>query len=206
MILYKVHDYDLVKYYVSLRDKKLNNPNISFAYMMKGLLKDYVSGNNPIAVPIKTYTAEDIPSKIIVRFTLDTRYDKAEIELIENIRDRQINSFLKSLLRRSLDTYGLRCYYADDYAPDSELGMQKAAERRIKKEKKFKAVETEFVQKIKKDKPKPAPKKPTEPKEKYEESESISDESYEEVVDGEDTEENTEGDFDFIKAIGNINF
>jgi hypothetical protein len=193
MVLYKMHDYDLVKYYVSLKDHKLKNPAISFASVMRKLITDYVSGEEMSAPKINTFSAEQMPSKIIVRFKLDVKTDKKAIELIEHIRDRQINSFLKSLLRRCLDLDGLRCYYQEDYAPDSELGLQKAADRKEKQKKKYEKVEETFIRELREEKP----------------ARVMSFEKADPVAENETEPEQVEdvgtGTFDFIGSIGNIN-
>lgn len=145
--IYKMHDYDLVKYCVSLKDKSLNNPKTSIASVIKEALNSYILGVEYSAPEISTYTSEDgksLPSKINIRITLDPKEDAKTIELIENIKDRQINSFIKSLLRRSMLTNGLRCYYSKDYTPESELGVKK----KIAKEKKIEEKSRKLIGKI----------------------------------------------------------
>lgn len=115
MVLYKMHDYDLVAYACSLKDKTLGNPKISFYSVVKGLLNQYAKGEVFTAPRIKKFTEKKLPSKVTIRFTLDEKADKELIELFDNIRDRQKNSFLKSLVRRNLNLDGLTCYFKDDF-------------------------------------------------------------------------------------------
>lgn len=115
MVLYKMHDYDLVAYAWSLRDKTLGNAKISFYSVVKGLLNQYIGKGNFTPPKIKNYTKKALPSKITVRFTLDKKEDAELIELFENIKDRQKNSFLKSLVRRNLNLDGLACYFEESF-------------------------------------------------------------------------------------------
>lgn len=207
-----MHDYDLVKYYVSLKDKKLNNPNVRFASVMRHLFLEYLSGEVSSAPEITTFTSENMPSKIITRFWLDKEKDKEAIEFLKSIKDRQINSFLKSLLRRSLDIDGLRCYYSEDYSADSELGRIKSRDRETKKKRRIKSAENELLQRINEDvltsednTEKSQPIKPNVTK-KTNDSD-ISPKKEPDISDTTVKEDQSSsfGGFDFFGAIGNIN-
>ncbi len=180
--IYKMHDYDLVKYCVSLKDKSLNNPKTSIASVIKEALNCYISGVEYSAPDISNYSSEDgksLPSKINVRITLDYDEDAKVIELIENIKERQINSFIKSLLRRSMMTNGLRCYYSKDYIPASELGVKK-------KSVKEKPIEEKVRKKIDKITEKAAVQKET-------------------IVESKSEEDSLSDGFDFWSTLGPVN-
>lgn len=111
MVIYKMHDYDLMEYDASLRNKNLGNAKISFAGVMKGILENYVRGT-PFKVPqIKQYSDDKLCSKRYIRFTLDEKTDADIIKVLDSVKSRQINSFLKNLLRRYLEIDGMRCYF-----------------------------------------------------------------------------------------------
>ena len=179
MVLYKMHDYDLVAYACSLKDKSLGNPKISFYSVVKGLLNQYVKGDTFTAPHIKKFTEKSLPSKVVIRFTLDKEKDKELIELFNNIRERQKNSFLKSLVRRNLNLDGLSCYYVDGY-DYSKFKTNKLTEppKPIKKKPELKVQKEEVVEEVK------------EPVKKLAETLEFKPEST---------------GFDFFGAIGNIN-
>ena len=149
--------------------------------------------------------------------SFDDKKDEDIVDLINNIRPRQINSFLKSLLRRSLDLNGLRCYFGDDYTPDSELGKQKAADREKRRSKRYKDAEFTLIESINKDKPevdqepeepkpKPEIKKQDKPKMGKTATPPVSEENTTEVESEAETEEqnsNSNG-FNLFQAMRNI--
>ncbi len=114
-VLYKVHDYDLVAYAWSLKDRSLGNAKISLHSVVRGLLNQYVKGEPFKAPRIKRFTNKSLPSKITLKYMLDPEDDKELIELFDGIKPRQRNSFIKSLLRRNLNEDGLSCYFLEDF-------------------------------------------------------------------------------------------
>lgn len=190
MVLYKTHDYDLVSYYMSLKDRSLGNARISFYSVVKGLLNQYVNGEPFKAPKIKRFTEKSLPSKITVRFTLDRENDKEVIKLIENLKERQINSFLKSLVRRNLNTDGLICYLVDKDMLNAKTGAKKRTSAKTQKTSNRQTVKKKPVAPVKmgtvllesdyKPNSIPEPKPEPEPEE-------------------------AESSFDFFGALGNIN-
>lgn len=109
--IYSRHDYDLMMYYLSLRSCE-GAGNREFSKITKTVLRDYVSGNKT-KIPIVTTQADIVPKgSIKTRFTLDDEEDKEIIELLHHVYKRQMNSFIKNLLRFRIADNQLNSYFA----------------------------------------------------------------------------------------------
>lgn len=128
IVIYKMHDYDLVRYASSLRDKSLNNPTRPFVWMIRDCLEAYAKGED-FSFPDIVYTNNNLPSKMCFRFKLGDKRDKELLELIEKIKERQINSFCKNAIRRYMPIELLRGYWSDDNGkkPVSGVNTRKKA-------------------------------------------------------------------------------
>ena len=131
MTLYEDRDHDLVMYYLSLKDKTLKNPDTCFTSVIKGVLKKYVRGDEFCSPEIKNFTKQTVrpKHKINIRFELDRKEDFDIIGVIDNIGYRQINSFLKNLLRRDLSFDTLDCYFTKIYRVNSIKGTKKTSKK-----------------------------------------------------------------------------
>lgn len=154
MIIYKVHDYDLLMYACSLKDHSLKNAKISFYSVVKALLNQYVGKQTFVAPKIKNFTRKNLPSKMTVRFTLDESEDKELIELFKAIKPRQRNSFLKNFLRRNLNLEDMDCYFEDGFDVNKLNRIIKKTPVKVETD-----VEIEEVPKEEIHKPEPMPKK-----------------------------------------------
>ena len=122
IVIYKMHDFDLIRYAASLKDKTLGNPTRPFVWLIKDCLEAYAKGED-YSFPDICYTNKTLPSKICIRFKLDPKKDTELIDILKTIKDRQINSFCKNTIRRYMPVELLRGYWSDDTEKKATIGV-----------------------------------------------------------------------------------
>jgi hypothetical protein len=103
LVLYMPHDYDLISYFASVRNKHLDNPHVPNTVIVRKALEAYASGERYTLPPVRECVPyQDCPRKIYIRVPLKGVKDAQAIELIQKIEelDENVrNSFVKTLLR-----------------------------------------------------------------------------------------------------------
>lgn len=108
--IYSRHDHDLMMYYLSLRSCE-GAGNREFSKVIKTVLRDYVRKRKS-QIPIVKTQADIIPKgSLKIRFTLDNEEDADVIKLLRSVYKRQMNSFIKNLLRSRIEESQLESYF-----------------------------------------------------------------------------------------------
>lgn len=114
--IYAVHDYDLMKYCLSLREtnREKRNYRNSVANIIKQVLRAYIREEEYIP-PVVSQCVNTLPKGTIrVNVRLHTEKDADIIDFVGRIRKRQRNSFLKNLLRRYIRDSSVLISYLED--------------------------------------------------------------------------------------------
>lgn len=114
--IYAVHDYDLMKYCLSLRETNCEKRNYrnSVANIIKQVLRAYIREEEYIP-PVVSQCVNILPKGTIrVNVRLHTEKDADIIDFVGRIRKRQRNSFLKNLLRRYIRDSSVLISYLED--------------------------------------------------------------------------------------------
>lgn len=108
--IYSRHDHDLMMYYLSLRSCE-GAGNREFSKVIKTVLRDYVR-KRKFQIPIVKTQTDIIPKgSLKIRFTLDNEEDADVIKLLRSVYKRQMNSFIKNLLRSRVEESQLESYF-----------------------------------------------------------------------------------------------
>lgn len=108
--IYSRHDHDLMMYYLSLRSCE-GAGNREFSKVIKTVLRDYVR-KRKFQIPIVKTQTDIIPKgSLKIRFTLDNEEDADVIKLLRSVYKRQMNSFIKNLLRSRIEESQLESYF-----------------------------------------------------------------------------------------------
>lgn len=104
--IYKIHDYDLMCYYFGKKSE-----NITFAKLIKRLIRDYMNGESLSAPRLLEIERKNFPLKVETNIYFFEPEDADIIAFLNNIIPGQRNGFFKNLLRQSIFTDDLvKCY------------------------------------------------------------------------------------------------
>lgn len=108
--IYSRHDHDLMMYYLSLCSCE-GTGSREFSKVLKTVLRDYARKRKS-QIPIVKTQADIIPKgSLKIRFTLDNKEDADVIKLLRSVYKRQMNSFIKNLLRSRVEESQLESYF-----------------------------------------------------------------------------------------------
>lgn len=108
--IYSRHDHDLMMYYLSLCSCE-GTGSREFSKVLKTVLRDYARKRKS-QIPIVKTQADLIPKgSLKIRFTLDNKEDADVIKLLRSVYKRQMNSFIKNLLRSRVEESQLESYF-----------------------------------------------------------------------------------------------
>lgn len=108
--IYSRHDHDLMMYYLSLCSCE-GTGSREFSKVLKTVLRDYARKRKS-QIPIVKTQADIIPKgSLKIRFTLDNEEDADVIKLLRSVYKRQMNSFIKNLLRSRIEESQLESYF-----------------------------------------------------------------------------------------------
>lgn len=92
MRLYKTHDMDLISIY--------KNRKINFQKFLKECLRNVAAGKRPhYYIPENNITSEDIKHVYQIIFYLDEKEDADIIKFLDDAKNRQTNSLIRSVIR-----------------------------------------------------------------------------------------------------------
>lgn len=95
--LYKIHDYDLLRYYFSKKEE-----NTPFAKIIKQLLQSYLKGELLKAPRILETVERKFPKKIETTILFSEKSEQEMIDFLNTLAPKQRNSFLRNLLRQGI--------------------------------------------------------------------------------------------------------
>ena len=108
--IYSRHDHDLMMYYLSLCSCE-GTGSREFSKVLKTVLRDYARKRKS-QIPIVKTQADIIPKgSLKIRFTLDNKEDADVIKILRSVYKRQMNSFIKNLLRSRVEESQLESYF-----------------------------------------------------------------------------------------------
>lgn len=108
--IYSRHDHDLMMYYLSLCSCD-GTGSREFSKVLKTVLRDYARKRKS-QIPIVKTQADIIPKgSLKIRFTLDNKEDADVIKILRSVYKRQMNSFIKNLLRSRVEGSQLESYF-----------------------------------------------------------------------------------------------
>lgn len=108
--IYSRHDHDLMMYYLSLCSCE-GTGSREFSRVLKTVLRDYARKRKS-QIPIVKTQADIIPKgSLKIRFTLDNKEDVDVIKILRSVYKRQMNSFIKNLLRSRVEESQLESYF-----------------------------------------------------------------------------------------------
>lgn len=108
--IYSSHDHDLMMYYLSLCSCE-GTGSREFSKVLKTVLRDYARKRKS-QIPIVKTQADIIPKgSLKIRFTLDNKEDADVIKILRSVYKRQMNSFIKNLLRSRVEESQLESYF-----------------------------------------------------------------------------------------------
>jgi len=108
--IYSRHDHDLMMYYLSLCSCE-GTGSREFSKVLKTVLRDYARKRKS-QIPIVKTQADIIPKgSLKIRFTLDNKEDADVIKILRSVYKRQMNSFIKNLLRSRVEGSQLESYF-----------------------------------------------------------------------------------------------
>ena len=108
--IYSRHDHDLMMYYLSLCSGE-GTGSREFSKVLKTVLRDYARKRKS-QIPIVKTQADIIPKgSLKIRFTLDNKEDADVIKILRSVYKRQMNSFIKNLLRSRVEESQLESYF-----------------------------------------------------------------------------------------------
>lgn len=108
--IYSRHDHDLMMYYLSLCSCE-GTGSREFSKVIKTVLRDYARKRKS-QIPIVKTQADIIPKgSLKIRFTLDNKEDADVIKILRSVYKRQMNSFIKNLLRSRVEESQLESYF-----------------------------------------------------------------------------------------------
>lgn len=108
--IYSRHDHDLMMYYLSLCSCE-GTGSREFSKVLKTVLRDYARKRKS-QIPIVKTQADIIPKgSLKIRFTLDNKEDADVIKILRSVYKRQMNSFIKNLLRSRVEESQLKSYF-----------------------------------------------------------------------------------------------
>lgn len=108
--IYSRHDHDLMMYYLSLCSCD-GTGSREFSKVLKTVLMDYARKRKS-QIPIVKTQADIIPKgSLKIRFTLDNKEDADVIKILRSVYKRQMNSFIKNLLRSRVEGSQLESYF-----------------------------------------------------------------------------------------------
>lgn len=108
--IYSRHDHDLMMYYLSLCSCE-GTGSREFSKVLKTVLRDYARKRKS-QIPIVKTQADIIPKgSLKIRFTLDNKEDVDVIKILRSVYKRQMNSFIKNLLRSRVEESQLESYF-----------------------------------------------------------------------------------------------
>lgn len=108
--IYSRHDHDLMMYYLSLCSCE-GTGSREFSKVLKTVLMDYARKRKS-QIPIVKTQADIIPKgSLKIRFTLDNKEDADVIKILRSVYKRQMNSFIKNLLRSRVEESQLESYF-----------------------------------------------------------------------------------------------
>ena len=106
--IYSRHDHDLMMYYLSICSCE-GTGSREFSKVLKTVLRDYARKSQ---IPIVKTQADIIPKgSLKIRFTLDNKEDADVIKILRSVYKRQMNSFIKNLLRSRVEESQLESYF-----------------------------------------------------------------------------------------------
>lgn len=111
MKIYQMHDYDLTRYYVSLSNSGESGNQSRLSHIMKELLISHVRGTEYTVPQIEKHSSIEPKNVVRIRFTLDENKEADIISYLKQIKRRQINGFLKNLLRENIGYSLLSGYF-----------------------------------------------------------------------------------------------
>ncbi len=108
--IYSRHDHDLMMYYLSICSCE-GTGSREFSKVLKTVLRDYARKRKS-QIPIVKTQADIIPKgSLKIRFTLDNKEDADVIKILRSVYKRQMNSFIKNLLRSRVEESQLESYF-----------------------------------------------------------------------------------------------
>lgn len=108
--IYSRHDHDLMMYYLSLCSCE-GTGSREFSKVLKTVLRDYARKRKS-QIPIVKTQADIIPKgSLKIRFSLDNKEDADVIKILRSVYKRQMNSFIKNLLRSRVEESQLESYF-----------------------------------------------------------------------------------------------
>lgn len=108
--IYSRHDHDLMMYCLSLCSCE-GTGSREFSKVLKTVLRDYARKRKS-QIPIVKTQADIIPKgSLKIRFTLDNKEDADVIKILRSVYKRQMNSFIKNLLRSRVEESQLESYF-----------------------------------------------------------------------------------------------
>lgn len=108
--IYSRHDHDLMMYYLSLCSCE-GTGSREFSKVLKTVLRDYARKRKS-QIPIVKTQADIIPKgSLKIRFALDNKEDADVIKILRSVYKRQMNSFIKNLLRSRVEGSQLESYF-----------------------------------------------------------------------------------------------
>lgn len=108
--IYSRHDHDLMMYYLSLCSCE-GTGSREFSKVFKTVLRDYARKRKS-QIPIVKTQADIIPKgSLKIRFSLDNKEDADVIKILRSVYKRQMNSFIKNLLRSRVEESQLESYF-----------------------------------------------------------------------------------------------
>lgn len=108
--IYSRHDHDLMMYYLSLCSCD-GTGSREFSKVLKTVLRDYARKRKS-QIPIVKTQADIIPKgSLKIRFALDNKEDADVIKILRSVYKRQMNSFIKNLLRSRVEGSQLESYF-----------------------------------------------------------------------------------------------
>lgn len=108
--IYSRHDHDLMMYYLSLRSCE-GAGSREFSKVLKTVLRDYARKRKSQIPIVKTQVDINPNGSLKIRFTLDNKDDADVIKLLRSVYKRQMNSFIKNLLRSRIEESQLESYF-----------------------------------------------------------------------------------------------
>lgn len=108
--IYSRHDHDLMMYYLSLRSCE-GASSREFSKVLKTILRDYARKRKSQIPIVKTQADISPNGSLKIRFTLDNKEDADVIKLLRSVYKRQMNSFIKNLLRSRIEESQLESYF-----------------------------------------------------------------------------------------------
>lgn len=128
--IYSRHDHDLMMYYLSLCSCE-GTGSREFSKVLKTVLMDYARKRKSQIPIVKTQTDIIPKGSLKIRFTLDNKKDADVIKILRSVYKRQMNSFIKNLLRSRVEESQLESYFRT--SEKAALAVVNGVENRTKR-------------------------------------------------------------------------